>query len=91
MESITIDSLRDPWVVFGIVFQLFFFARFIVQWLASERAKRSIVPKSFWYLSIIGSLGLLVYSIHIQSLVFILGMSLNSLIYVRNLTLYRGV
>ncbi len=91
MENISLSSLRDPWVLFGLTFQLAFFARFIVQWIVSEREKRSVVPKSFWYLSIIGSLGLLVYSIHIQSLVFILGMSANSFIYVRNLTLYKGM
>ena len=91
MENISLASLRDPWVIFGLAFQLAFFARFLVQWVVSERMKRSVVPKSFWYLSIVGSLGLLVYSIHIQSIVFMLGMSLNSVIYIRNLVLYKGI
>ncbi len=91
MDNITFASLLDPWVLFGLFFQFVFFARFIVQWIVSERAKRSVMPKSFWYLSIIGSIGLLIYSIHIQSLVFVLGMSFNSIIYVRNLVLYKGI
>ena len=85
-----IETITNPWVLFGLVFQMAFFARFIVQWLVSEREKRSVVPKSFWYLSLVGSAGLLVYSIHRVDPVFILGQSLNSFIYIRNLMLYKG-
>lgn len=74
----------------GFVAQVLFFGRFMVQWIASERSGRSVVPVSFWYLSIVGSLGLLFYAIMRADPVFILGQSLGMVIYVRNLMLiYR--
>jgi lipid-A-disaccharide synthase-like uncharacterized protein len=78
------------WLAFGLLGQTAFFSRFLVQWVASERAGRSLVPLAFWYLSLAGSLSLLVYAIHRQEPVFALGMSMGSLVYVRNLMLLRG-
>jgi lipid-A-disaccharide synthase-like uncharacterized protein len=75
------------WVVFGLGGQLMFTARFLVQWIASERVGRSVVPVVFWYFSIAGGAILLAYAIHRQDPVFILGQSLGVLIYVRNLWL----
>lgn len=75
------------WFGLGFVAQLLFSARFVVQWVASERRKRSYFPMAFWYLSLSGSALLLVYSVWRQDPVFILGQSFNSLIYVRNLML----
>ena len=66
-----------------------FSARFLVQWLASERAGKSIVPLLFWYLSIAGSALLLAYAIHREDPVFILGQSVGIFIYTRNLYLIR--
>ena len=83
----------DMWVVFGVAAQVAFTARFIVQWIASERQGRSVVPVAFWYLSLAGSFGLLVYAIVRADPVFILGQSAGSIIYVRNLMLiysHRG-
>jgi lipid-A-disaccharide synthase-like uncharacterized protein len=78
------------WLAVGLTGQLLFMARFTVQWIASERHKRSVIPIAFWYLSLFGSLTLLSYAVHKRDPVFILGLSLNSLIYVRNLWLiYR--
>ena len=78
------------WLAIGIAGQLLFTARFVVQWIASEREKRSVIPIAFWYLSLVGSLILLSYAIYRRDPVFILGFSLNSLIYIRNLWLiYR--
>ncbi|NIA08062.1 MAG: lipid A biosynthesis protein [Actinobacteria bacterium] len=78
------------WLVVGFTGQLLFMARFIVQWIVSERHKRSVIPIAFWYLSLFGSLTLLGYALHKRDPVFILGLSLNSLIYIRNLWLiYR--
>jgi lipid-A-disaccharide synthase-like uncharacterized protein len=77
------------WVVLGFLAQAVFSARFIVQWIASERKKRSVIPKTFWYLSILGSVLLLIYSIHRKDPVFILGQSLGSIIYIRNLMLFQ--
>jgi lipid-A-disaccharide synthase-like uncharacterized protein len=77
------------WLAFGLIGQAAFFSRFLVQWLASERAGESYVPLSFWYLSMVGSLVLLVYAIHRQELVFALGYLPNSVVYLRNLVLVR--
>ncbi|GAA5066890.1 lipid-A-disaccharide synthase N-terminal domain-containing protein [Roseibacterium beibuensis] len=75
------------WVVLGLSAQLAFSMRFIVQWIASERAGRSYVPLAFWYLSIIGGTLLLSYAIYRQDVVFILGQSMGVIVYARNLVL----
>lgn len=75
------------WVVFGVVGQLLFMCRFLVQWIASERAKRSVVPVLFWYFSIGGGLALFSYAVYRGDPVFILGQSLGIVIYARNLYL----
>ncbi|KAA2244012.1 lipid-A-disaccharide synthase N-terminal domain-containing protein [Salinarimonas soli] len=77
----------DVVVLVGLIGQLLFTARFLVQWIASERAGRSVVPVSFWFLSIGGGLILLGYALYRKDPVFILGQSLGTLIYVRNLML----
>ena len=77
------------WIGLGLVAQLMFAARFFVQWLASEREGRSVVPIPFWYLSIAGAALLLCYSIYRRDPVFILGQSAGFLIYGRNLTMIR--
>ena len=80
----------DLWVALGILAQAVFFARFLVQWLASERRKQSVVPEAFWYLSLCGSALLLVYSIHVKDPVFILGQSFGIVVYIRNLMLWKN-
>lgn len=75
------------WVVFGLGGQLLFTARFLVQWIASERAGRSTIPIIFWYFSLGGGLVLFAYAIHRGDPVFILGQSLGVFIYLRNLWL----
>lgn len=77
------------WVMFGLFGQLLFAGRFIVQWIASERQNRSVIPMAFWYFSIAGGLALFTYAIYRQDPVFILGQSLGLFIYVRNLMLIR--
>lgn len=85
-----IEALATPWVVFGFAAQVVFGLRFIVQWIASERRRRSHVPVVFWYLSICGGLMLLTYAIQRRDPVFIAGQSLGVFIYLRNLILiYR--
>jgi lipid-A-disaccharide synthase-like uncharacterized protein len=73
------------WYVVGFLGQAFFFSRFLVQWLASERAGRSVIPLSFWYLSLLGGATLFVYAIHLGDPVFIIGQSTGAFIYLRNL------
>ena len=71
----------------GLIGQAFFFMRFLVQWIVSERRGESMIPIAFWYFSIGGSMILLAYAIHRQDPVFILGQSVGSVIYIRNLIL----
>lgn len=77
------------WLAIGLAGNTAFFARFLVQWIASERAGRSYVPVVFWYLSIAGSLILLAYAIHRRDPVFTLAFLPNCVVYVRNLVLLR--
>jgi len=75
------------WLALGFFAQTLFAARFVVQWVASERAKRSVVPLAFWFLSLAGGGLLLTYAIWRRDPVFILGQSTGFLIYSRNLYL----
>lgn len=78
------------WVMIGLGGQLMFTARFLVQWIASERARRSVVPLAFWYLSFGGGLILLLYALYRKDPVFILGQATGLFIYLRNLWLIRA-
>lgn len=77
----------DVWVIVGLLAQTLFMMRFVVQWIASERAGRSVVPLAFWFFSVAGGVMLLIYSIVRQDPVFIAGQGLGLLIYLRNLYL----
>jgi lipid-A-disaccharide synthase-like uncharacterized protein len=77
------------WLALGFVGQVAFSGRFVVQWIASERAGRSVVPVLFWGLSIVGSLLLLAYALYRRDPVFVLGQSTGLLIYLRNVHLIR--
>ena len=77
----------DWWVLLGVVAQALFTMRFVVQWIASERAKASVVPVAFWFFSLFGGFLLLVYAVQREDPVFIIGQALGLLIYVRNLML----
>jgi len=78
------------WVLFGFLAQAMFTARFLIQWLASEKARKSVVPVAFWYFSLLGGVMLLAYAIHRRDPVFILGQALGVVIYLRNLWLIRN-
>jgi lipid-A-disaccharide synthase-like uncharacterized protein len=73
------------WVLLGYVGQSLFAMRFIVQWVASERVGRSVIPVAFWFFSIGGGLLLFVYSLYIRDPVFIIGQGLGLFVYLRNL------
>lgn len=75
------------WIMIGLVGQTCFFLRFVVQWVASERAGRSVVPGVFWHLSIAGSLVILAYALWRRDPVFIVAQSMGLLVYFRNLVL----
>ena len=72
-------------MVLGFIGQFFFSMRFIVQWVASEKHKKSVVPLAFWVFSVLGSFLLLIYAIYRKDPVFILGQAPNLLIYFRNI------
>lgn len=80
-------NIEHIWLAVGFLGQAIFSARFIVQWLVSEKEKRSVIPVAFWYLSLCGGITLLLYSIYKKDPVFILGQSTGVLIYTRNLLL----
>ena len=74
----------DFWLAFGLVAQLLFTARFLVQWISSERAGQSVVPMAFWFFSIGGGVLLLFYALYIRDPVFILGQGFGVFVYARN-------
>ena len=75
----------DWWVLLGVAAQALFTMRFLVQWLASERAGHSVIPMAFWIFSIFGGLLLLVYALYRKDAVFILGQAFGVFVYLRNL------
>ncbi len=75
------------WIIFGFAAQGCFFMRFFLQWIASEKKKKSVMPVYFWYFSLAGGAGLFIYAIHIKDIVFILGQGLGIFFYLRNLIL----
>jgi lipid-A-disaccharide synthase-like uncharacterized protein len=84
LHDVFIVSL-DWWVLLGFIAQAFFTARFAVQWIASERAGRSVVPLAFWLLSIGGGVLLLAYALYRKDPVFIAGQAFGVFVYARNL------
>jgi lipid-A-disaccharide synthase-like uncharacterized protein len=78
------------WYAVGFTGQLLFGSRFLVQWLASERSRRVVIPLAFWYLSLVGGAALLAYALHVRDPVFALGQATGLLIYGRNLWIRRG-
>jgi lipid-A-disaccharide synthase-like uncharacterized protein len=79
----------DWWLALGFSAQLMFSARFLVQWIVSERRKESVVPNSFWFFSFVGGLLLFIYAIKRQDPVFILGQGMGLIIYTRNIILIQ--
>jgi lipid-A-disaccharide synthase-like uncharacterized protein len=75
----------DGWVILGFIAQGFFTMRFVVQWIASERARKSVIPVAFWFFSIGGGVLLLIYALYRKDPVFIAGQALGLLVYIRNL------
>jgi lipid-A-disaccharide synthase-like uncharacterized protein len=91
MNMLHVDSMTELWwVIFGLLAQLMFTGRFIVQWIASERQRDSVVPVAFWYFSLAGGLMLFSYAVYRHDPVFILGQSLGVFIYSRNLWLIHA-
>lgn len=85
------NCIQQPvtWLVVGFAGQALFTARFLVQWLQSERMRRSVIPMAFWYLSLAGGVTLLIYALHRRDPVFILGQAAGALVYIRNIYLIQ--
>ena len=84
-------SAEQIWLVVGFIGQSIFSARFTVQWIASERARRSVMPLAFWFLSLGGGVTLLAYALYRRDPVFIAGQGVGLIVYSRNLYLiYRA-
>jgi lipid-A-disaccharide synthase-like uncharacterized protein len=83
------NCVQQPitWLAVGFAGQALFTARFIVQWLRSERARKSVIPMAFWYLSLGGGMTLLIYALHRRDPVFILGQAAGAIVYIRNIVL----
>jgi lipid-A-disaccharide synthase-like uncharacterized protein len=82
-------STDAMWLSVGFLGQALFSSRFLVQWIASERRKESVIPLSFWFLSVGGGLALLLYAVHRLDPVFIVGQAAGLFVYLRNLLLIR--
>ncbi len=87
MEPTWLQKIMDPWVLFGFAAQGCFAARFVWQWLVSEKRGRSTIPLGFWILSLCGGAMLFVYACYRQDPVFMAGQGLGLFIYARNLML----
>lgn len=79
----------DIWVAFGFLGQACFSARFLVQWISSERSRKSVIPVYFWYFSLLGGTILAVYAFHRREPVFFIGQAVGLMVYIRNLMLVR--
>ncbi len=77
------------WLAVGLIGQLMFTLRFVVQWIHSERHQKSVIPVSFWYLSLVGGLTVLAYGVHKVEPVIILGQLPGTFVYARNLMLIK--
>jgi lipid-A-disaccharide synthase-like uncharacterized protein len=86
---ISTPTTEKLWLVVGFTAQLMFTMRFLVQWIASERARASIVPETFWYFSLFGGALLFAYAIYRLDPVFILGQGMGLIIYCRNIYFIR--
>ena len=92
-DVLTILGLKDlgysemSWVIIGILGQLIFFSRWVVQWIASERNSKSVIPTPFWWFSLCGGLITFAYAYHISSFPFMLAQFTGIIIYIRNIYL----
>ncbi|MGN6551817.1 MAG: lipid-A-disaccharide synthase N-terminal domain-containing protein [Pararhizobium sp.] len=85
-RTVFIDQF-NAWILLGFIAQFCFTMRFLVQWLASEKARRSVIPVAFWFFSLGGGALLLIYAVHRRDPVFIAGQALGLVVYIRNLWL----
>ena len=83
------QDIPTSWLILGLVGQALFSMRFLIQWIHSEKHKKSVIPTAFWYFSLAGGLTLLIYAILRQDPVFIIGQGMGLFVYIRNLMFIR--
>ena len=92
-DALTLLGLKDLsysemlWVITGLLGQLIFFSRWVVQWIASEKNSKSVIPIPFWWFSLCGGLITFLYAYHISSFPFMLAQFTGIIIYIRNIYL----
>lgn len=86
-DCVEIAKEHGLWLAIGFLGQAMFSARFLIQWLASEKVKKSIIPNLFWWFSLAGGAILLIYALHREDPVFIVGQATGLFIYFRNIYL----
>ena len=82
--------MEKIFIILGLAGQLMFSAKFLVQWIMSEKRKKSVVPISFWFLRLFGSFLLLIYAIYRKDIVFTLGQLFGFIVYIRNLLIIKN-
>ena len=82
-----LDNYEMIWVIVGLLGQLIFFSRWIIQWIVSERNSESTIPIPFWWCSLLGGLITFVYAYHIKAFPFLLAQFMGIIIYTRNIYL----
>lgn len=80
-----LHSIDIVWLIVGFSGQILFTMRMLMQWISSEKKRRSVIPLTFWYFSIIGGICLLIYAIHLRDPVFLSGQLLGVIVYLRNI------
>jgi len=83
------QEIPTSWLILGFLGQALFSMRFFIQWIYSEKHKKSLIPKAFWYFSLAGGVTLFSYALLRQDPVFIAGQGLGLFVYTRNLMLIR--
>jgi len=84
------NEIPTSWLIIGFIGQALFSMRFFIQWVYSEKHKKSLIPKAFWYFSLAGGLTLFSYALLRQDPVFIAGQGLGLFVYIRNLMLLKN-
>lgn len=86
MRLLLVDSWPKVWLaIFGLTAQAVFMSRMLIQWIATERARASVVPIAFWWLSLVGAMMLLAYGILDRDIVIIAAQMFGFVVYARNL------
>ncbi len=83
-----LSPVEVAWLFIGLAGQAMFSARWLIQWFVTEKTRRSTVPETFWYLSLVGGLLVFAYGIHKMDPVILLG-QFGVIIYTRNLIFIR--